>query len=185
MNTEIPNGVKMLNFKTNVDWLKDDVERANTVVPELIERLKKLGEYKFKLSDITAIELAEMFEKSNATLEVKTYWYYSRNVIGKFVPSQPLNIWLNRKAQPRGIEDNVATMIHEGVHYLDSLTPKYFGHADNKYKKWKENTAPFYADNLAEQIVLGFDVIQTGTNTNIVTRPTLWSRIKSFFRRVF
>lgn len=123
--------------------------------------------------------IAKTMEKAGFTMTIKTYWYWRRGVYGYFNPSKPDNIYINTRSLPRSVPSLVATFYHEMMHALDSRSDTYyFNHGSNYYKPWKENTAPFFVDRVAEEIARGgeFSGEYEADNTKIKTMPW-WQRI--------
>jgi hypothetical protein len=83
--------------------------------------------------------------------------YKSKNpwsrAYGYFNPSKPDQIYLNSRKLNRSLASICASLCHELIHYLDSKSVFSFGHGDNS-SVGKENSAPYWIDNLAEEILL-------------------------------
>lgn len=100
---------------------------------------------------------------------------------GYFTPSKPHTIHLNTRKLARSNGSVCATCIHELVHAVDSwVVDDEFGHRDNKKTPEKEDTAPFYIDNIAESIVsnIPLEMIENrSNNSNIKFVPVWYKRI--------
>ena len=98
--------------------------------------------------------------------------YTSKNpwskAYGYFNPNKPNQIYLNSRKLNRSHASITASLIHELIHFLDTKTGFYFGHGNNS-PVGKENTIPYWVDNLAEEMIKG-DESKTGSFAyNIVT----------------
>ena len=117
-------------------------------------------------------------------LTVKTY--RSKNpwssALGYFSPSQPDHIFLNSRKLNRTKGSIVATLIHEMIHYCDYLNnTESYGHGDNS-SNGKENTAPFYIDNIAESMVDRKEPnFKNVENENIKTYTPWYRRLLNLF----
>lgn len=183
--------------KTNNKSINTAIEIANEIKEDLVDALKEVDVFTFACSNLTNIELAKLIEENHLEMNVHSYWSRNRKVLGYFDSRFPFNIYVNRSPFPRTKQSLVATFVHEYIHALDHTEKDYFfHHGNNKYVAWKERTAAYFCDNLAEEIVkkkLG--VFNTDSdiprsrdeNKNIVTYTPWWARasrrIGSFFRR--
>jgi predicted SprT family Zn-dependent metalloprotease len=156
------------------------IATANRIYPEVLKRLKNRSEPFDWSNKVNGRMLARFIEESGVQMEVKTYWYWRRRVLGKFVPSQPKVVWLNRKAFPRTEASVVATLYHELIHAVDHFNKEYyFHHGSNRYHISKESSAPYYVDAIAES-VLGKDSDREKT-TRIVTVRRVWWKPWTWF----
>lgn len=149
------------------------VKEANGKSERLASLLFDADVKKFECANIGSRELGFIVNTNrNETLEVKTYWYFKKKVLGKFVPSEPKTIWINSNGlAARQVSSLVSTFWHERIHFLDSISRATFGHDGNTYYKWKEQTAPYFVDALAEKIAqynLKEDQMQRTDNANII-----------------
>ena len=104
-------------------------------------------------------ELIKWMMKMPEDIEIKTYWHWSRNVVGMFDKSTPNVIYFNIRNLKYKIKDSknwkhiAATIVHEILHFLDfKFGSEYiFNHGSNTYKKWKEDTVQYHCDWLAEK----------------------------------
>ena len=103
--------------------IKEAVAKANNMGPDIIMSLNDLPDVEFKWSNVTPKKLGVIIASSKLVMEVRTYWYWSKNVNGKFLPSQPNIIWINT----RGRVFNNINPVDNGIPGLISL-------------KWHEKT---------------------------------------------
>lgn len=102
---------------------------------------------------------------------------------GYFTPSKPHTVHLNTRKLGRSNGSIGATAIHELVHAVDAKEGQLeFGHKDNKHTPEKEDSAPFYIDNLAESMITGIpmeklDIRTRQENFNIKYVPVWYKRI--------
>ena len=94
-------------------------------------------------------------KKPNYPLSVKLY--KSKNPFSKaygyFTPSKPDHIYLNTRKLNRSRGSIVSSLIHEMIHYCDHKNQfESYGHGNND-PQGKENTAPYWIDNLAQSII--------------------------------
>jgi len=164
------------------------VKRANEIQDQIIKLLNAADVKKFVSSTIGSSALAHIIAKhSGVTCEVRTYYYWRSKVLGKFVPSQPGIIWLNSNGlSRRSISGLVCTKWHERIHFLDLLEKGLsFGHDGNTYHAWKEQTAPYFVDYLAEKIVAGIEDepqdVRTD-NTNIIIYVPIYKRFWNWIK---
>lgn len=145
------------NVTNNMDIAKA-VATANSIQTEVIGVLEmpgsKFHRRQFKCANITGKELAMIMRNRVGVIEVRQYWYWNSNVLGKYDPSRPDVVWLNSRAR-QVLGGYVGTLFHELVHYLDGVTKyRYFHHGDNNYERWKEDTAEYYVDAIAEALAV-------------------------------
>lgn len=139
--------------------------KANDIQDNVIDAIGE-NKFDFECSNINNIQLAEIFRKHKSKpLHVNSYWYWSRRVNGKYVQSEPNKMFINTRGY--AINDSrhwmanlVSLMYHERTHFLDKLEGEcFFNHGvgwnANRYEPWKEATAPFYVDLIAESICGG------------------------------
>lgn len=123
----------------------------NEVYEELLTRVESL-EGKPKVSDLTWAEIAKLMRAHHITggTNVKAQRHWMRKVMGWF--SGGLDIFLNTRALGRAESHIAETITHEDVHLVDRLSEHSFGHGDNKYASWKEETAPHKIGRMAMEI---------------------------------
>ncbi len=124
----------------------------------------------------------------NYELIVKTY--KSKNpwskAYGYFSPAKSDHIFLNTRKLNRSKGSIVSSLIHEMIHYVDDKNKmESYGHGDNK-PTGKENTAPYWIDNLAESIIddklPDFNNVE---NANIKYYVPFYKKVWNFFKRLF
>lgn len=186
-------------YKGKNDHVKNSVSLANNIKDEVFSELENRTEPFAKSNPpINGKDLVGLFMSvlGVETLEVKTYWYWSRNVLGKFDLANPNVIWLNTRALNRSRPSIVSTLWHEATHFVDGFLNLFeFGHGKgrtaNFYYEWKEDCAPFYVDGVAEYVARerldknrGWNLLDPSPpdNTKIKTYNPLWKRIFLFWR---
>ena len=102
-----------------------------------------------------------------------------------FKKSDPNSIYINTAKLDRSLGSVVATLLHEFIHMVDNYdTLHSYGHGDNS-ARGKQNTAPYWIDNLAQHHA-GDDIdFNNNESSKIVYRRSMWSMVKSFFRGLF
>jgi len=123
-------------------------------------------------------------------LKVYTYrpkWRWSK-AYGYFSPATPDHIYLNAYKLTRFADNKrntaslVASLIHESIHYLSYKTGKGFNHGDNS-PNGKNNTAPYWIDNLAESYILGQEMSQDyGNGGNIIIYKPWYKKLWQWIR---
>ena len=119
-------------------------------------------------------------------IEVHTYYKKFTRALAYFDPRYPNRIYINAAKLGRSLGSIAASVVHEIIHLLDKfIKGEYFGHGDNS-AKGKQNTAPYWIDNLAEALVDGKKPdFNNNESSRIVYRRSFFSRVKRFFRRLF
>lgn len=161
---------------------------ANAIFPQVLRRLEDAEGTIVNSNNRASMstrDLADEMLNYVDEMEVHTYYYRNKNVLGMFMPKYPNRIYINENSIPRSVYSIVATLYHELIHFIDRSSSYDLGHGfgvtANKYKAWKERTAPFYVDNIAEQVArtyLGGVIIDRPNNIMIEVAP-LWRRILS------
>ena len=123
--------------------------------------------------------------KEDVTCNVKTYSKRFTKALAYFTRSRPNDININTYKLNRSMGSIVATLIHEYVHMVDHVDKKHsFGHGSNS-RKGKQNTAPYWIDNVAQGMIDGKPDFNNNESSKIVYKRSVWSRVKRFFRRLF
>ncbi len=133
------------------------VERTNTLLrdPDLYARIRRHPA--FEMSTATPAQIADLMERSECSVNVVLYrskWPWSKALA--FEDDRfPNTVFLNERRLNRSLGSICATLIHECVHALDSTAADLrFGHGNND-PNGKENTAPYWIGDLAEEMVDG------------------------------
>jgi len=172
----------IFEYTGEIESLKEASKQANEIKDEIIYSLERSKTTRFRCSNITPAELSDIIRTSKMKIEIKTYWYWSRNVFGYFDASKPNVIHINTRSLPRPIPSLVSTLWHEYIHALDANEKHfYFHHDSNYYELWKEDTAPFYIDGIAERLAAASDNVPRTDNTKVKSAP-LWKRVLFFWR---
>ncbi len=148
-----------VNYNGNYKQVNIAVEDANEILYsnkfyELIRQHKN-----FNCTEKTTQEIADILQKTDLEIEVKTYkprWRYSK-VLGYFVKSRPKNIFLNSRKLYRDTSSITNTIIHEYIHAVDNHFDNSiidFGHNCGTFK----NTAPYTIGNIAEIMIDGNNI---------------------------
>jgi len=172
----------IFEYTGEIESLKKASKQANAIKSSIIRSLEHSKLTRFRCSNIGPEQLADLIGGSTLKMEVKTYWYWSRNVFGYFDASKPNVIHINTRSLPRPIPSLVSTLWHEYIHALDSsVTVLYLHHDSNYYESWKEECAPFYVDAIAERLAAASDNVPRTDNTKVKSAP-LWKRVLFFWR---
>lgn len=185
----------MIKYEGNIDKIKESVHLANIIYDDVVNWLRLEGNKEFfqGSANVNYQELANIMELfKSKTFYVKTYWYWSRKVNGKFVPSIPNTMFINTRGYAYNSMHSVFNLVylifHEHCHFLDNLQDeKFFHHFDNKYKPYKENTAPYVVDAIAEKIILKNYIVDRDDpeRDSTLIYPSALIRLKRFFKLLF
>lgn len=108
----------------------------------------------FDMANVGAHTISKLLKKSNLQMTIETYFRPWSKAETYDDPHEPTVIYLNQWHNSRSIPGFCNTFIHKIVHAVNAENPQYeFGHGDNS-AIGKENTAPYWIGNLAEQMVL-------------------------------
>jgi hypothetical protein len=142
-----------------------------------------------ELESIIKIPVDPAVEKEKAfNLTVKLY--KSKNPFSKaygyFSPSKPDHIFLNTRKLNRSKGSIVSSLIHEMIHYVDDKNKQEsYGHGDNS-PVGKENTAPYWIDNLAESIIDNkLPDFNNNENANIIYYVPFYKRFWMYVKNLF
>jgi hypothetical protein len=161
--------------------LHESVKLANSIMPEVLGNVNYVDYF---LGDNTSQKIepkivADTLGHASKTskIEIKEYWYWSKNVMGYYSKATPNEIYINTRALPRSLPSLVNTYVHEFCHYAG------FSHGSNKYVPWKSRTVPYNVGAIAETICKGNGRFTDAPvdNNNMIPRP-LWHRILVFWR---
>ena len=172
----------IFEYTGKIELLKEASKKANNIKSEIIRSLEHSKLTRFRCSNITPAELSDIIRTSKMKIEIKTYWHWNRNVMGYFDASKPSVININTRSLPRSVSSLVSTLWHEYIHALDASEEHfYFHHGSNYYRPWKEDTAPFYVDAIAERLAAASDNVPRTDNTKVKSAPS-WKRVLFFWR---
>jgi hypothetical protein len=166
----------LFTTKSTNPLIIESVNAANFIKADLLKHLRE-NKKEFLSANIDSVKLAELIENDDSVMDVHTYYYWRSNVLGKFNPAYPNRIYVNTNSLPRSIASLVATIHHESIHYLDSKqTDFFFHHGNNRYAKWKEDTAPYYVGGIAYKIAKGepLEYDPTEPNDIVTVRRRRW-----------
>lgn len=159
--------------------LYDACSVANKIFFDVLNEIKKRKE-DFLLSTASPEVIADLmldFIVAGNKIKINTYYTRNKRVMGYFVASKPNDIFLNRATFPRKIESLVSTFYHEFVHAVDAFSKVHrFGHGNNKYMTWKEETAPYWIDNVAHKIAC--EKLKTNSKNirpTVIEKSPIWS----------
>jgi hypothetical protein len=179
----------ILNYdQTRNEKILRCVKRANDILEDLDFYGEIAQKNSFDMSTASptyiAKKMREKFPKLNCN--VKTYYKKWSRANAFFEPSNPTFININLAKLNRTDESIVATIIHEWVHMVDGVDKQEsFGHGSNS-SKGKQNTAPYWIDNLAESFSNRDKSVAPDFNNNesrkIYIKLGFWGTIKRFFQ---
>lgn len=119
-------------------------------------------------------------ERNHTVCTVRLYSKRFSKALAFFDARYPGSIFINEAKLGRSDGSVVATIIHEWVHLVDNNDPEEsFGHGSNS-SKGKQNTAPYWIDNLAQSMIDGEKDFNNNESSKIVTRRSWWSRFKDW-----
>lgn len=133
------------------------VERTNVLLkdPDFFDRIR--DHPRFDMSTALPSQIADQMERSEIVVSVilyKSKWPWSKALAFED-DRYPRTVFLNERRLNRSLGSICATIVHECVHALDSMVEdQRFGHGDND-PNGKENTAPYWIGDLAEEMVDG------------------------------
>lgn len=142
----------------------------------------------FDMSTASGAHIAGQMQDQFPKLVCEVHVYSKKwsKALAFFSSRYPNRININLAKLNRSDGSIIATKVHEWVHLVDFHDPvERYGHGDNS-RAGKENTAPYWIDNLAEGLINGkrpnFNNIESA---KIVRKRSLWSKVKRFFGRIF
>ena len=112
---------------------------------------------KFDYANVTPAEVARLIRDSALEMTIALYkpWNPFSKAVAYDDPLHPTIIHLNARKMHRDIGSHCNTLVHECVHAVDTQYPETdFGHGNNS-PVHKENTAPYWIGQLAEQMISG------------------------------
>ncbi len=151
--------MKRINYDGSIQVISDAIQDANFILDSEEFHDALASKFAFDNSNASGKAISDLIRASSIEGIVETYkplpippWSRA-NAYTK--PSDPKTIFLNRRKLNRSIESIAATLVHEYIHLVDYANSQYeFGHGDNSSAD-KENTAPYWIDILAYQILTG------------------------------
>ena len=109
---------------------------------------------RFDMADISPSHIAEMIREADLSMRVVMY-IASPRVHGYDDPHNPDLIHINVFRNDWTISGIVNTIMHQMVHAVNDLNQQYrFSHGD-RCSEGKQNTAPYWIANCAEQMLTG------------------------------
>lgn len=145
----------MFEIKSKNETILEPVVKANILLNDPKFKTKLNNKKSFDMATCDGRHILNLIENNQRRLNV--YTYTSRNpwsrAYGYFSPSTPDNIYLNTRKLNRSTGSIVSSLIHEMVHWLDHYDTQHsFNHGSNN-PSGKNNTAPYWIDNIAESII--------------------------------
>lgn len=141
------------NYPVIVEAVKKCNEHMNS---HRFHRLLQERKENFLHSNVNGIQLSRIIKDSHLRLTVDTYrskWPWSK-ANGYYTKKYPSKLFLNTRRLNRTLGSIGATAGHEWVHGEDDRQENFFFHHEsNTWTPEKEDTAPFYVDNLLEQLI--------------------------------
>jgi hypothetical protein len=175
----------MFKYKGSNASIMCAVEEANDLIISKEFLTPILDKESFDMADCDGVIIAQLIDLFASgmfgDLTVKTY--KSKNpwskAYGYFNPSKPDQIYLNTRNLNRPIASIIASLVHEMLHFLDSKSVFSFGHGDNS-STGKGETAPYWIDNLAENILKTyvFSTYNSGGNIYTPWYYRLWAFVR-------
>jgi hypothetical protein len=117
---------------------------------------------KFDMANVPPSWIADLIKSSN--IEMSVDFYYSVNPFSDALSyddlKNPSVIRLNKWNLHKSLGSLCNAMMHQCVHAVNAQYPQYaFGHGSDIVSEGKNNTAPYWIANLAQQIILKDDSI--------------------------
>ena len=147
-----------ITYKGPKEHIQQAVTAANALLrnDNFYRQIISKGSFdpQYTSADATPTVIADLIR--TATLEMTVLLYLGPLRVYAYDDTYNYNlIHLNRLYINRNIPSLVNTMIHEMVHAVNYLNPQYrFDHGDNS-PVGKENTAPYWIGNKAEEMLSG------------------------------
>lgn len=182
--------------ESNSQLVKNAVDTANELLMNKEFYNAIIAKESFDMSEVSSEFIAEKIQMFRAGIfsHLYVYTYYPKwrwsKAYGYFSPSNPDHIYLNAyklirfSDNKRNTASLVASLIHESIHFLSHKTNKYFNHGDNS-PVGKDNTAPYWIDNLAESFIMGQNLSQKYDNDKIVIYVPWYKRLYRWFKGKF
>lgn len=161
------------------------ISDANKNIEIILTKLEQKGSFLY--TDVSGAYISKKGRESIKRGEkMEVHIYTSRNpfspAIGYYDYNYPNRIYMNsRKLYKIGkrIRSNghrAGTLVHEWIHFLSFMDMvKSFDHGSNRWTPEKEDSAPYYADNIAEIIIDNKpnspEPRKVGDNSRIKRRP--------------
>ena len=143
-----------IDYKGNLKKIKVAVDYANAMLrdPKFYECIKSQDQ--FDMADTAPATIADMIYKAEIHMRVVMY-ISSPRVHGYDDPFNSDLIHINVFRNDWTISGIVNTIIHQIVHAVNEINPPFrFGHGD-KCSEGKQNTAPYWIANCAEELITG------------------------------
>lgn len=133
------------------------VETSNQLLRDktFFDRIRQKD--RFDLSNTSPQVIADLMENANGIVTVTLYASVSpfSRALAYEDSRYPGTVFLNTRRLNRSVASICASIIHECVHSVDGSQTQYsFGHGDNS-STGKANTAPYWIDNLAYEMIRG------------------------------
>lgn len=149
-------------MKTKIDYtgtsgiVIEAVQKANDMLNNDFFHSKLSEKQSFDESNANGKIISELIKNSSILARIETYkstWPWSK-ANAYTTPLQPDLIYLNsRKLDDYNSTDLACTIIHEFIHLIDFESSTYFFAHGSNYNLNKGNTAPYWIDNLAIEIM--------------------------------
>ena len=146
-----------INYQGNNPTVAQATENANQLLQDNNFFQQIASHPNFDLATATPSQVASILQNSNFQMTVEFYktLYPFSKALAYDDPAHPLTVHLNQRRLNRSAASICATIIHEAVHAADAMESNFsFGHSDNS-SVGKQNTAPYWIDNLAYTIISG------------------------------
>ena len=161
------------------------VDRANELLRDSDFYEKISQKMSFDMATCSPEYIAKKMKQKLGVLKCHVKLYRGRRwskALAYFTPSDPDAIYINTRRLGRSDGSVIATIIHEWVHLVDHDDLKEsFGHGSNS-PVGKQNTAPYWIDNLAQGMVDQVEDYNNNESSNIVYRISGWQRFKNAFK---
>ena len=146
-----------INYSGELMLISNATQRANAILQNEEFHVKLAAKESFDESNASGKNISDLIKGTSVRAQVEIYkslWLWSKSN-AYTTPIQPNIIYLNsRKIEVRSDKDWTCTLIHEFIHLVDFESAQYFfAHGSNRRIN-KENTAPYWIDNLVQTLLM-------------------------------
>lgn len=164
--------IKMFFTQSNNNRLFQAIEKANNILFDEVFLGFINNKGSFDMATCSSSHIAQLIIVYRELEQMEIVGYHKKlsRALAYFDKRYPNKIFINTAKINRSLGSIVATYIHEYIHLLDNIDKThYFGHGDNK-RKGKENTAPYWIDNLAQSLIDGIEDFNNTESSKIISK---------------
>ena len=141
-----------IKYRGTLEKMKTAVTCANSLLadPKFYQKIRE--HQRFDMCDIAPAQLADLIASADIVMRIVMY-IASPRVHGYDDIHNPDLVHINVFRSDWTISGIVNTIIHQTIHAVNDIHPDYsFGHGDRN-SPGKENTAPYWIANCAEEML--------------------------------